>query len=367
MLRLYKRHLKKVGNRPACPATGDRFYRRCKCPMWAEGTIPTGYIRKSLGTNSWEAAENLKKKLEEGKPIGKKPKRTADAAERFLADKRIQGKADGTLRIATRRMEEFKAWCEQEGFTYLAEVDTEALDRFRQTWTDVKSSTIAHKQGTVFNFFAYCHNMGWVAENPAAKLSRIQWEDPEVDYFTPKEFNALIKAAEGMRGKKAARLRAFILVMRWTGLRIIDVTTLERRRITNGNLLLRTTKTGVHVYAPLPPFVLQALKDAKPLPDSHKDYFFWSRVGKPETAANVWRRSFMTAVEKSKFPRRGHPHMVRDTFAIEALLAGVPVDQVSRMLGHASVVTTEKHYMPFVRARQEQLSDSFRRMWPTKA
>ena len=75
----------------------------------------------------------------------------------------------------------------------------------------------------------------------------------------------------------------------------------------------------------------------------------------------------MTAVEKSKFPRRGHPHMIRDTFAIEALLAGVPVDQVSRMLGHKSIVTTERHYMPFVRARQEQLSDSYRRLWPTTA
>jgi integrase len=371
MITLYRRHLlaNPLANppRPACPATGDRYYKRCKCPMWAEGTTPTGYIRKSLGTNSWEAADDLKKKLEQGESIERKQaKRTEDAADRFVTDKQIQGKAEGTQKIAQRRMEEFKAWCIQEGYTYLTEVDTEALDRYRQTWPGI-SSTKAHKQGTIYNFFSYCLNMGWVGENPAAKLSRIQFDDPEVDYFTPDEFDALIKAAEGMRGRKAARLKAFILVMRWTGLRILDVTTLQRRRIAGGNLLLRTTKTGVHIYAPLPPFVLEALAAVKPLADSHKDYFFWSKVGKPETAANVWRRSFMTAVKASKFPRRGHPHMIRDTFAIEALLAGVPVDQVSRMLGHKSVVTTERHYMPFVRARQEQLSDSYRRMWPKGA
>ena len=368
MVTIYRRHLTAMpGRRPACPATGDRYYKRCKCPMWAEGTTPTGYIRKSLGTNSWERAENLKKKLDEGKPIEmKKAKRTEDAAERFLDDKKIQGKADGTIRIATRRMEELKAWSSQEGYTYVAELDAEALDRYRKTWTG-RSSTIAHKQGTVFNFFAYCLKMKWVLENPAADLSRIKFADPEVDYFAPDEFDALIKAAEGMRGRKAARLKAFILVSRWTGLRILDVTTLERRRITAGKLLLRTTKTGVDIWAPLPPFVLQALKEMKPLPDSHKDYFFWSKVGKPETAANTWRRAFMTAAEKSGFPRRAHPHMVRDTFAIEALLAGVPIDQVSKMLGHASVVTTERHYMPFVKARQDQLADSFRRMWPKSA
>ncbi len=100
--------------------------------------------------------------------------------------------------------------------------------------------------------------MGWVTQNPAAKLSRLKWVDPEVDYFALPEFDALIKAAECMRGRKAARLKAFILVMRWTGLRIGDVATLERR-IANGNLLLRTTKAGAHIYAPLRPFVLKAL------------------------------------------------------------------------------------------------------------
>jgi site-specific recombinase XerD len=335
--------------------------------MWAEGTTPLGYIRKSLGTTSWETAERMKKKLDEGKAtVTKKPMRTEDAADRFVADKAIQGKAEGTRKIASRRMEELKAWCAQEGLTYVAEIDTEALDRYRQTWTGIPS-TKAHKQGTLFDFLGYCVKMKWLQENPAADLSRIQFDDPEVDYFAPDEFNGLIKAAEGMRGRKAGRLKAFILVMRWTGLRILDVTTLERRRIRNGKLLLYTTKTGAPVYAPLPPFVLKALAEMKPLPDSHKDYFFWSKVGKAETAANVWRRSFMTAVTNSKFPRRGHPHMVRDTFAIEALLAGVPVDQVSKMLAHKSIQTTDRHYMPFVRARQDQLSDSYRRMWPTTA
>jgi integrase/recombinase XerD len=32
--------------------------------------------------------------------------------------------------------------------------------------------------------------------------------------------------------------------------------------------------------------------------------------------------------------------MFRDTFAVEMLLAGVPIDQVSLLLGHASVKIT---------------------------
>jgi site-specific recombinase XerD len=34
----------------------------------------------------------------------------------------------------------------------------------------------------------------------------------------------------------------------------------------------------------------------------------------------------------------------RDTFAVELLNKGVPIDRVSLLLGHSSVKLTEKHY-----------------------
>lgn len=55
--------------------------------------------------------------------------------------------------------------------------------------------------------------------------------------------------------------------------------------------------------------------------------------------------------------------MFRDTFAIELLLAEVPIDQVSILLGHQSVKVTEKHYAPWVRARQQQLESNVMRSW----
>ena len=57
--------------------------------------------------------------------------------------------------------------------------------------------------------------------------------------------------------------------------------------------------------------------------------------------------------------------MFRDTFAVEMLLAGVPIDQVSLLLGHASVKITAKSYAPFVKARQLQLQESVRNAWNT--
>jgi len=59
----------------------------------------------------------------------------------------------------------------------------------------------------------------------------------------------------------------------------------------------------------------------------------------------------------------GHAHRFRDTFATGLLLAGVPLERVPVLLGHASIKVTQKHYSPWVRARQEQLKADVRGTW----
>jgi hypothetical protein len=59
----------------------------------------------------------------------------------------------------------------------------------------------------------------------------------------------------------------------------------------------------------------------------------------------------------------GHPHRFRDTLAVELLVQGVPMDRVSILLGHSSVKITERHYAPWVLARQVQLEADLERVW----
>jgi integrase/recombinase XerD len=54
----------------------------------------------------------------------------------------------------------------------------------------------------------------------------------------------------------------------------------------------------------------------------------------------------------------GHPHRFRDTFAVRLREKGVHMDQVSILLGHTSVKTTEKYYAPWVRSRQRLLDEA---------
>jgi integrase/recombinase XerD len=85
-------------------------------------------------------------------------------------------------------------------------------------------------------------------------------------------------------------------------------------------------------------------------------------MGKLETIVGSWRKRLAKLFELAEITK-GHAHRFRDTFAVELLLSGVPIERVSVLLGHQSTRITEKHYSPWVRSRQEQLEEDLRRSW----
>jgi integrase len=59
----------------------------------------------------------------------------------------------------------------------------------------------------------------------------------------------------------------------------------------------------------------------------------------------------------------GHAHRFRDTFSVNLLKAGVPLETVSVLLGHSSIRITERHYSPWVKSRKIKLEESIEKAW----
>ena len=90
-------------------------------------------------------------------------------------------------------------------------------------------------------FFGFCLERKWLDENPAKKIKAPRNIRPEeVVPYTAAEVSRILAACDVIGPGPYERLRAqaMVLLLRYTGLRISDVATLERDRRQGGQLLL---------------------------------------------------------------------------------------------------------------------------------
>jgi integrase len=371
MLSVYTRHY------PPCSRI-DIHYRRCRCPKWIRGMLEgEGFLRFSAKTRNWAEAELKARKMEQAATENSAgPAVTVeDALAGYVGDQTARNLSPASLNQSKSFLQrQFLPWCQACGLFRVNQIRTPQVREFRHSWK-ISSITAARRHERLRAFFVFCISNGWLQINPMDGLKRpVVPQAVPTDYFNRAEVRRIISAAHEYDygggtdcRHRGQRLRALVLLMRWSGLSIKDAVTLERRRMDDqGALFLRRAKTGVPVFVPLPPAVVSSLRA---LPSANHAYFFWSGNGDARSAVQGYERSFRKLFriadirEPDGARKRCRSHMFRDTFAVELLLAGVPIDQVSVLLGHRSVKMTERHYLPWVKARQKQLTTSVQRAW----
>ena len=165
-------------------------------------------------------------------------------------------------------------------------------------------------------FFRFVHESGWIPTNPSSRLKPPRITEPPTVPLLKEQVDSILDACASYPDKaNAVRLRALVLLLRYSGLRIRDAVTMPRNRVRGDKLFLFTAKTGTPVYCPLPPVVMKALNA---IPDSA--YYFWTGTSKPKSAAGDWQRSLKRLFTLAGVPD-AHAHRFRDTFSVELLLA----------------------------------------------
>jgi integrase/recombinase XerD len=199
------------------------------------------------------------------------------------------------------------------------------------------------------------------------RLSSIKVDEPPTLPLTAKEYAHLLATIpdtfsghHAFAPDKARKVRAFVQLMRWSGLAISDAASLERSEIQydKGKRLHRIVtsrqKTGTHVSVPLPP---EIATEVLTVLNGNPQYVFWSGNGLVSSTVTHWQDDLCKLFKAAGITSAGNmlSHRLRDTFAMDLLEKGVPLEEVSKMLGHESIKTTERHYAKWVKGRQDRL------------
>jgi integrase len=317
------------------------------------------FIRKSLDTANLEKAELLRREIELDKKVIEKVS-VKDACDRWIADCEARQLKDSSIRKYREIKKELSdGW----GKVPLRNISVDDVRKLRECWVYF-SSTTAKRLELVRAFFSFCVASGWIEKNPAkgVKLPKVK-QIPTLP-FSDTQIEKLLWAVESIREihtqipeSTEKRLRALILLLLHSGMRISDAVVMQRDRIKDGNLLIYTQKTGTPVWCPLPKNVIDALAAC----DEGDPYYFWSGNGTTKSMITEWQERMKKACVIAGIPD-GHFHRLRDTFSVRLLEKGVPLETVAILLGN-TVQVCQKHYAPWVKSRQVKLEEAVKGTW----
>jgi integrase len=346
MLTIYRRH------RAGCKCTSRRA--KCFCPIWVQGILRGEEMRKSLDLTNWEAAAKLVRDWEIERPREVPP--VGEASKRFLDDLGRRGLSPDTIQkfaLLTRELcAEFSGWL-MDRFT------PDDVGKFTEGWT-VKPITAQKKLERLRQFFRFCEKRKWIEDNPATDLAAPKQTSVEKKPYEADELEKIawaiplfpIKGIYGERNRE--RIRAFVAVLQWTGLRIRDVVQLKRSAVQNGFITVRTHKNGKPVQLPVHPDIEASL------PKGFGEYFFWNGESNPKSCVGDWQRTLRRLGVLAGV--HIHAHRWRHTFATQLLSKGVPVSEVAAILGNSPRII-EKHYSQWIQARQDSVNAAVKGTW----
>ena len=240
-----------------------------------------------MKTTNWQKAlaDARQKEMEGFKEKATSPT-VEQACDKYLSDARARELRPPTLYKFELLFRQLKQFSKDNGLVFMSDFDLDNVRVFRATWPN-KNESARVKLGNLRAFFRFCVKSKWVQENYALDLKPGKVVDPKIEPLEPAEFEKILKACAKIPSTNRKALKAVLLLLRYTGLRIRDVVCLRRDAIKGGRLFLRTAKTGTDVWCPLPP---EAIKALATLP-AKETYFFWSGKSDPKSAVGNYQHA----------------------------------------------------------------------------
>lgn len=275
---------------------------------------------------------------------------------RFLVSKRVSGRSEQTIayygteiRKAVHRIGKI--------VTKITTDDIRLLLAKREIEDQVSRVTINNERRALSSFFTWLHDEGIITNNPMRKIETIKTPKAKKKAFTEIELEKIRNATRNTREK------AIVELLCSTGCRVGELVTIKTEKIQDDSVTIigkgnkeRTVYINAKATIAIRNYLSERNDNNEWLFPAGKKIF--DEEGKrirsmkaewykdPRNIAEGHTDKSSIEASLRKIGRRAqvenvHPHRFRRTCATMALRRGMPIEQVSMMLGHEQISTTQ--------------------------
>lgn len=278
----------------------------------------------------------------------------ASIITKFIACKKLTGCTDRTLKAYLDEYSKFFRIIDKN----VEDITTDDIRYYLALArrNGAKEITIDNYRRYLNSLFEWCQNEDIIIKNPVKKIDKIRAEKSKRVAFTDIEIEKMrsqltngktYTARMGKEHEKELRLRniAIFETLLSTGCRVGGIVNMNRNQVENGEDELIVCEKGkkeriVYLNAKAKVAIENYLKARK---DNHEALFTSVNV----FSGNEIQRISIAGIEcmiRNNGERCGveaYPHKFRRTAATLAARKGMPIEQIQRMLGHATLNTTQ--------------------------
>lgn len=261
--------------------------------------------------------------------------------ELFVMSLKAKHRSDGTIREYTKAIE----YCLDYVNKPEAEIKSIDLELWQSSMSNLSSASVAQRTSAVREYFKFLYRNEFISRNPAEMLEAPQIKNREQSALNGEQVRAMVNAATNERNK------AIIMMLAQTGLRIHELAniTLEQYESRSNNILVIRGKGDKDRLVGLADETIKLIDSyiANERKDGCEYLFVGNRGNKMDgknTSAMLKVCARKAGIENWEELHISN-HTMRRTFATMMSEADVPIEVISKAMGHSSVAITANRYI----------------------
>lgn len=279
---------------------------------------------------------------------------TSQIIKKFIACKKLAGLTERSLKAY---LSELAMFFKNVNKSYSAVTTDDIRIYLAMARNNNKEISIDNKRRYLNTFFDWCFTEELIERNPVKKINKIKVKKQVREAFSDIEIERMRsilvneKVHVQKKYQKEVRLRniAIFETLLSTGVRVTELTSIKKEQVDKGQdslIILGKGKKERLVY--LNAKAIIAIKNYLKERKDNNEYLF---ISHPVTHLDNQKQEISNCTQSciecmirelgKKIGVEAYPHKFRRTAATTAVRKGMPIEQVQKMLGHATLNTTQ--------------------------